>query len=582
MKKNIIFNTIFIILVILLFCIVEFLLRIANIGYSTEPFIRHPKIKQFYVDNKFLRYKYYPRKIDLSRDPVKNIFLYNKPKDVLRGFVLGGSAAEGFPFYSNHSFSKIIEASLGEAKKFKKVEVLNLGFSAMSSYYVNDVAKKLLKYKPDFVIIYSGHNEYYGTISITTGGNHFTKKLYLFLKESRIFQIIFELLGQSKWKDIKTKTMMAEQFNNRVIPDDEKIDSIVAKNYIKNIKETVEFLTKNNVKVIIIEPVCNLYNMPPFKGKDDDKIADQLLSIYTGLGKEKKELIKQKLDMLPQNNANVIYLTALYEVIYNKNYSLSNFILAKELDIVPFRVRKRILEELRNFAISFKNNNFYYIPLEEKIYKNLGIYGFGNEYFIDHLHFNFNGHLLMANVILEKLSDIYNLNENERKEIITFLNNKERVKEKIYFTPLGEFIAFRSILLLSKQPPFSDMVIKYSPSLPDKNEFLTNEISYKLSEDELYNMVINKYVEKKDFKNSLFYLNSILNIYPVEAKNYLAMAELQNMVGSEETLYNYILAYILSDRDYFYYQKLESYLAKKGQLKYIEKIKSLYGKPKSY
>ncbi|MGC8770385.1 MAG: hypothetical protein ACP5Q5_03955 [Brevinematia bacterium] len=577
--KKFIFNVVFTIFVILIFVLLEVFLRVFNIGYKTEPFVRHSKIKEFYIDNRELRYKYYPKKIDLSRDPIKNLFLFNKPEGVLRGFVLGGSAAEGFPYYSNNSFSKILETGLNEIKKYKKVEIINLGFSAMSSYYVADVSKKLLKYKPDFIIIYSGHNEYYGTISATTGGGHNSKKLYLFLKEYRIFQLIFEILGQSRWKNIKTKTMMAEQFNNKVIPNDEKFDSKVAENYIKNIKETIELFTKNGVKVILIEPVCNLVSMPPFKGEGDEKLSNEIVMLYDNILKGKKKNIDTNL-LKDTKNANLLYLNALYRLIYEKDKSISNFIQAKEMDIVPFRIRNKLIYSLRDFASSYKGSNFYYISLEEKIYKNLGYAGFGNDYFIDHLHFNLDGHILMANVIGEKLSDIYNLNTQEREILISFLNNKDTIREKVYITPLAEFLAFRSILLLSKQPPYSDMLIKYHPSIDSKNPFLTNEQSYKLQEDELFNIVINDYIAKKDFKNAFLYMNSVLSIYPADAKNHLAMAELQRMVDNPEALYNYVLAYVLSDRDYNYYKKLESYLASKGQLKIMDKIISLYGKPK--
>ncbi|MCX7821274.1 MAG: SGNH/GDSL hydrolase family protein [Brevinematales bacterium] len=577
--KKFIFNIVFTTIILLIFVLIEITLRVMNIGYNTEPFIRHPKIKEFYIDNRELRYKYYPKRIDLTRDPIKNIFLYNKLDGVLRGFVLGGSAAEGFPYYSNNSFSKILETGLNEIKKFKKVEIINLGFSAMSSYYVADVSKKLLKYKPDFVIIYSGHNEYYGTISATTGGGHIAKKIYLSLKELRIFQLIFEMLGKSRWKNIKTRTMMAEQFNNRVIPNNEKFDGKVAENYIKNIKETVELFTKNGVKVILIEPVCNLVSMPPFKGEDDEKLSNDIVLLYENILKGNKKNIDTKL-FENTRNANLLYLKALYNLIYNKDLSISNFIFAKEMDIVPFRIRNRLVYNLRNFANSYKNTNFIYIPLEEKIFKNLGYSGFGNNYFIDHLHFNYDGHLLMANVIAEKISDIYNLNEQERKILINFLNDKNLVREKVYITPLAEFLAFRSILLLSKQPPYSEMLIKYHPSIDNRNPFLTNEASYKLQEDELFNMVINDFITRKDFKNAFFYMNSVLSIYPADPKNHLAMAELQRMVNNPEALYNYVLAYVLSDRNYNYYQKLESYLASQGQLKMIDKIVSLYGKPK--
>ncbi|MGC8765884.1 MAG: hypothetical protein ACP5QT_08395 [Brevinematia bacterium] len=577
--KKLLFNLTFFAITILVFVLIEVLLRIFGAGYNTEPFVRHPQIKQFYVDNKELRYKYYPKKIDLSRDPVKNIFLYKKPKGVLRGFVLGGSAAEGFPYYSNHSFSKILETGLNELKKFDKVEIINLGYSAMSSYYVADVSKKLLKYEPDFIVIYSGHNEYYGTISETTGGNHIAKKIYLALKELRIFQLIFEILGQSRWKNIKTKTMMAEQFNNKILPFNKKVDERVAENYKKNIKEVVDFFTKKKINVIIVEPVCNLINMPPFKGENDEIYSNKINSlqkILSGSQKGRFEIEKN------ERNANILYLSAFYKMLYEKDESLSNFILAKDMDTVPFRARSPIQQKLHELISEYKTCKYlHFIPLQERIFKNFGSRGFGNFLFIDHLHFNFTGHTIMANVLAQKLADIYNFSNEEREKLISFFQNEEVIKEKIYFTPLHEFLGFRSILLLSKQSPYSEMLIKYTPFIDAKNPFFENKEAYNLSEEELFNKILNEFIARKDFKSAFLYMNSVLSTYPGDSKNHLAMAELQRMVGNTEAAYNYILAYILSDRDYNYYKKLENYLHSIGQSAMLEKVISLYGKPKT-
>ena len=582
--KKLIFNIIFIVIVVFCFFMLEILLRVLKVGYSTEPFVLHPQLRQFYIDNKELRLKYYPRKIDLSRDPIKNIFMAHKPEGLLRGFVIGGSAAEGFPFYSNHSFSKILEAALSESGKFKKVEVINLGFSAMSSYYVADVSKKLLKYKPDFVVIYSGHNEYYGTISATTGGGHLTKKIYLALKELRFFQLIFEILGRSQWKGIYSRTMMAEQFNNRVLPFNEKLDNYVAKCYIKNIDEVIKEFTSKGIHVIWVEPVCNLIDMPPFKGKNDNKLSNYIVPYYNAIILKKKgdvEKIEKELKGLSgvSENANFIYLNALKDYYFGHNAKLDGFIEAKDKDLVPFRVRTPIVEAIKNYMNSHKNQYLHYIPLQSRIEKNFGSGGFGNNIFIDHLHFNFKGHILMAGIIAQEIANIYGFGKNERKKVIEFLMDENRIREKIYFTPLNDFVAYRSILLLSKQIPYSDMLIKFVPSPDLRNPFLTNKDAYILSEEELFNKVLNEFIEKKDFKKALFYLNSVLAIYPGEARNYLAMADLQSMLNQEEAFYNYVLAYVLSGRKYEYYKKLEDYLISRHQDVMLNKIISMYGKP---
>lgn len=586
MNKKLIFNLIFVVMVILGFVLVEMLLRILGFGYNTEPFLRHNKIREFYVDNRDFRLKYYPRRIDLKGDPIKNVFMFYKPDGVLRGFVIGGSAAEGFPFYSNHSFSKILESALSEAKRFRKVEVINLGFSAMSSYYVADVSKKILKYKPDFVVIYSGHNEYYGTISATTGGGYIAKKVYLALKELRIFQLIFEAFGQSRWKGIRTTTMMAEQFNNNVIMPNDRFDKRVAENYIRNIDEVVRFFTSKGVHVILVEPVCNLVDMPPFRGVGDDKYSNIIIPYYNSIVLHKLDEVKKYSRMISQfsnsfENANILYLEALKKMYFDKVDDVEAFKNAKDKDIIPFRIRSVVAESLNNYVSRNQwNKKLHFIPLEKILLSNFGIKAFGNSFFIDHLHFNFNGHILLAGIIARKIADIYNFSIDERNRVIEYLSDNSKIVRNIYFTPLHSFLGYRSILILTKHPPYSDMIIRFVPSPDLLNPFLTNKEAYELSEEEMFNRVINQYVSKRDFTNALFYMNSVVAVYPAEARNHLAMAELQSMMGDGEAIYNYILAYVLSDRDYEYYERLKNYLLSRHQTVMLDNILSKYGRPR--
>jgi len=48
----------------------------------------------------------------------------------------------------------------------KNIEVINTGITAVNSYTLWDLTDDIIEQKPDLVIIYAGHNEYYGALGV--------------------------------------------------------------------------------------------------------------------------------------------------------------------------------------------------------------------------------------------------------------------------------------------------------------------------------------------------------------------------------------------------------------------------------
>lgn len=83
------------------------------------------------------------------------------------------------------------------------VEVINLGMTAVNSYVINDLAKHVENLNPDVIIIYAGHNEYYGSFGVGSTQNNIgtsirTKRLILWLKDFLVYQFIEDLLGTER------------------------------------------------------------------------------------------------------------------------------------------------------------------------------------------------------------------------------------------------------------------------------------------------------------------------------------------------------------------------------------------------
>lgn len=73
------------------------------------------------------------------------------------------SSALGFPYNFYYSFADQIEQQLLVSTEGVNVEVINLAMTAINSYVIHDLSKRVQEYEPDAVIIYAGHNEFYGS-----------------------------------------------------------------------------------------------------------------------------------------------------------------------------------------------------------------------------------------------------------------------------------------------------------------------------------------------------------------------------------------------------------------------------------
>ena len=101
-------------------------------------------------------------------------FLMPKPADTIRIFVIGESAAKGYPQPRNLALSSFLQAMLADAWPDKKVEVINLGTTAVASFPLVYQVRDALECSPDLFIFYTGNNEFfgaYGTASINAAGS---------------------------------------------------------------------------------------------------------------------------------------------------------------------------------------------------------------------------------------------------------------------------------------------------------------------------------------------------------------------------------------------------------------------------
>ena len=138
--KKAVFTFITIVVVPLLFFVfVELGLRVAGVGTSYDYFHEIDIDGQpHYQENPDFADQFYPPSLNIG--PVENTIAKQRDPELVRVFILGGSAALGFP-HKNHGVDRLLETQLRAALPARRVEVINLAMTSVNSHVMYAVAK---------------------------------------------------------------------------------------------------------------------------------------------------------------------------------------------------------------------------------------------------------------------------------------------------------------------------------------------------------------------------------------------------------------------------------------------------------
>lgn len=87
-------------------------------------------------------------------------FPVEKRTGTLRIFCLGGSASAGWPHPPGEIYSVYLEEALARALPERSFEVIDVSAHAYPAYRVRFIFERVVDFDPDFIVIYSGNNEF--------------------------------------------------------------------------------------------------------------------------------------------------------------------------------------------------------------------------------------------------------------------------------------------------------------------------------------------------------------------------------------------------------------------------------------
>ncbi len=87
-------------------------------------------------------------------------FPLDRPAGGLRIFVLGGSAAAGWPYHGGDTnLSALLGRKLRQLYPDRSIEVVNMAAGTYASHRVKLILEEVLRYQPDAILLYNGNNE---------------------------------------------------------------------------------------------------------------------------------------------------------------------------------------------------------------------------------------------------------------------------------------------------------------------------------------------------------------------------------------------------------------------------------------
>ncbi len=270
----------------------ELALRWANYGQDLSLFGIHEIRRQSYaLLNPEIGRRYFGTS-KFSPSTAPDYFRVPKPDGTFRIFCLGESTTIGFPYLSNGAFPSFLRDRLSALFPQKKIEVINLGMTAVNSFAVRDIVRELGSFQPDLVLVYDGHNEFYGALGVASrqsvGPSRQLVLLYLRMIHFRTFQLVRDafqmLMGLfGKGGDAASRgTMMETLARDRYVLPGSPLYAEAERTFQANMQDIREYCRAARVPLIFGTQVCNLRDLRPFVSEHAPGLSPERVSLFRG------------------------------------------------------------------------------------------------------------------------------------------------------------------------------------------------------------------------------------------------------------------------------------------------------------
>jgi tetratricopeptide (TPR) repeat protein len=401
--------------------LIESGLRISGYGFDASPMIsRDLNGRRATGENFRYPWRFFPREISREFDPF--LFIDEKPPDTYRIFILGSSAAQGVPDGA-FAFGRVLEVMLRESFPRIKFEVINAALTAVNSHAVLPIARACVKHQADLLVVYMGNNEVVGpygpgTVFTPFSGSAFIR-FDMALRTLRLGQLMGTLTGSLSAKKASPGVWRGmEMFLESQIPSDDPRMKSVYGHFAGNLKEIGRAAHDRGAAVIFCTVAVNLRDCPPFASRHRGDLSagrkEEWERLYRrGIEKEASGDDRGALDdyraasAIDDRFADLAFRMGRCEWRSgDDSLAKSSFLQARELDTLRFRADGEINARIREAAAGREAQKLFLADIESLLAAESMNGVPGEDFFLDHVHLNFQGNYLVARSLWGRIESL--------------------------------------------------------------------------------------------------------------------------------------------------------------------------------
>jgi tetratricopeptide (TPR) repeat protein len=362
-------------------------------------------------------------------------FPRKKPAGAYRIFAVGGSTTYGHPWRDPVSFSGWLRRLLPAADPSRSWEVINAGGISYASYRVAKLVEEIVRYQPDLILVYSGHNEFLEerTYRKANAIPRPLRALSALLDRTRIYTVIRRVLRKSMSARpagadgpaedrgpsllAEVDEVLARTIGPETYMRDDTLRARILDHYRISLERMAALAHSAGARIIFLTTPANERDCSPFKSESTPGIGPEdraAVAVAMGLADSLEAAgrhaeLKTMLDaVVPRDprNADLLYRAgkaALAAGMYPEAKRL--LVRALEEDICPLRALPAMREIVRDVAERTGSELLDVgAALEGKTRARHGHSILGGPEFVDHVHLSIDEYRGIAMQVIGKLA----------------------------------------------------------------------------------------------------------------------------------------------------------------------------------
>ncbi|MFO0818373.1 MAG: GDSL-type esterase/lipase family protein [Pirellulales bacterium] len=365
-------------------------------------------------------------------------FRARKDPREFRVFVLGGSTVQGNPWGIETSFTSWLELNLRAADPQRDWDVINCGGISYASYRVVPILEEVLKYEPDLIVVYTGHNEFLEDREYAQVKRQASTLLWLVDQAARtrtFHWLRYSLLGQPRaGGNSRFNASEDEAWESHAGDDRPQLPAEVAarldfqgglakyhrddawreeveRHFEANLRRMAALCHSAQVPLILMNPVCNLRDCPPFKSEHRRGFSSEEQKRWDDLWSEARqryakdlpgavERLRQALAIDDQHGGIHYELAKCCDSLGQVEDARAHYELARELDVCPLRIRAAMNRSVLQVADKTATPCVDASALLSNACRDQIP---GDYLLVDHVHPSIKGHQMLADALLDEM-----------------------------------------------------------------------------------------------------------------------------------------------------------------------------------